>query len=81
MDDEGANEADDDDDNDAEDIEAEIKREVEAIRKPKKDALFRAIKIDVQCGKSCHAYDPYPFYPRFELLDVSTTGRTPWRIQ
>jgi len=33
-----------------EDIEAEIKREVEAIRKLKTKALFRPIKIDVQCG-------------------------------
>ncbi len=33
------------------DIEAEIDKEVRGLRSAKKEALFRAVKIDIMCGK------------------------------
>ncbi|KAI9870648.1 MAG: hypothetical protein M1830_004006, partial [Pleopsidium flavum] len=43
------NPAQDSEEEDLGDIEAEIKKEVEDIRKPSKEALFQSKKVDVQC--------------------------------
>ena len=34
------------------DIEKEINEEIMGLREAKKEALFRPVKIDVQCGKT-----------------------------
>lgn len=33
------------------DIEAEINKEVEEMKVAKEEALFKAVKIDIMCGK------------------------------
>ncbi|KAK7547385.1 hypothetical protein IWX92DRAFT_377746, partial [Phyllosticta citricarpa] len=50
---EGGGDGDDDDDDakDAGDIEAEIKKEIEGIRKPTREPLFRNVRIDTDCSQ------------------------------
>ncbi len=52
---------------DEQDIEAEIKREVETLNQPKKKALFRAIKLDIQCGM-------VSYYGNFQDIDRLANG-------
>ena len=38
-------------DGDAGDIEADIKNEIEGLRRPTRQSLFQSVKTDIHCGK------------------------------
>ncbi|KAK7558206.1 hypothetical protein BKA81DRAFT_370217 [Phyllosticta paracitricarpa] len=78
---EGGGDGDDDDDDakDAGDIEAEIKKEIEGIRKPTREPLFRNVRIDTDCimfFKTRAPIDPVEFVRRIceDAMAAASSG-------